>query len=120
VRNLQQYTDWMKGLLTFIPDGRYELKSFVTDEERQNVSAYGIFMGTHTGQGGPYPRTGKSLKTLRVRDVLRWRQDQAYAEDLARWPGDEGPRVVLSAADGLGQPCGFSNLSRLRPPLPHH
>ena len=27
MRTLQQYTDWMKGLLTFIPDGRYELKS---------------------------------------------------------------------------------------------
>lgn len=63
VRNLQQYTDWMKGLLTFIPDGRYELKSFATDEERKNVSAYGIFTGTHTGQGGPCPPTGKSLKT---------------------------------------------------------
>ena len=63
VRNLQQYTDWMKGLLTFIPDGRYELKSFATDEERKNVSAYAIFTGTHTGQGGPYPPTGKSLKT---------------------------------------------------------
>ena len=29
----------MKGLLTFIPDGRYDLKSFATDEERNNVSA---------------------------------------------------------------------------------
>ena len=63
VRNLQQYTDWMKGLLTFIPDGRYELKSFATDEERKNVSAYAIFTGTHTGQGGPCPPTGKSLET---------------------------------------------------------
>ena len=27
VKNLQQYTDWMKGLLTFVPDGRYELKT---------------------------------------------------------------------------------------------
>src|SRR5262245_44124031 len=32
VRTLQQYTDWMKGLLTLIPDGRYELKSFGTDD----------------------------------------------------------------------------------------
>lgn len=63
VRSLQQYTDWMKGLLTFIPDGRYELKSFATDEERKNVSAYAIFTGTHTGQGGPCPPTGKGLKT---------------------------------------------------------
>ena len=63
VRTLQQYTDWMKGLLTFIPDGRYELKSFATDDERKNVSAYAVFLGTHTGQGGPCPPTGKSLKS---------------------------------------------------------
>ena len=62
VRNLQRSTDWMKGLLTFIPDGRYELKSFATNEERER-SAYAIFTGTHTGQGGPCPPTGKSLKT---------------------------------------------------------
>ena len=63
VRSLQQYTDWMKGLLTFIPDGRYELKSFATDDQRQNVCAYGVFLGTHTGSGGPCPPTGKSVKT---------------------------------------------------------
>jgi predicted ester cyclase len=63
VRGLAQYTDWMKGLLTFIPDGRYELKSFATDEERMNVSAYAVFLGTHTGQGGPCPPTGKSVRS---------------------------------------------------------
>jgi predicted ester cyclase len=63
VRTLQQYTDWMKGLLTFIPDGRYDLKSFATDDERRNVCAYGVFMGTHTGAGGPCSPTGKSVKT---------------------------------------------------------
>ena len=31
VRTLQQYTDWMKGMLTPLPDGRYELKSFASD-----------------------------------------------------------------------------------------
>ena len=61
VKSLEQYTDWMKGLMTFIPDGRYELKSFATDEEGQNVSACGVFMGTHTGQGGPCPPTGKRV-----------------------------------------------------------
>ena len=40
VRTLQQYADWMKGLLTFIPDGRYELKSFATDAERKSVSVH--------------------------------------------------------------------------------
>ena len=63
VTTLRDYTEWMKGLLTFVPDGRYELKSFATDEERQNVAAYGIFHGTHTGDGGPCPPTGKSTST---------------------------------------------------------
>ena len=58
-RTLQQYTDWMKGLMTIMPDGRYELKSFATDAERNNVCAYAVFHGTHTGQGGPLPPTGK-------------------------------------------------------------
>ena len=63
VGTLQQYTDWMKSLLTVMPDGRYEVKSFATDESGKNVSAYGVFMGTHTGQGGPVPPTGKSVRT---------------------------------------------------------
>lgn len=53
----------MKGLLTFMPDGRYEIKSFATDEGRKSVCAYGIFSGTHTGPGGPCPPTGKSVHT---------------------------------------------------------
>ena len=57
---LQQYTDWMKGLLTLLPDGRYDLKSFAADEERKNVAAYAVFSGTHTGEGGPVPPTGKT------------------------------------------------------------
>ena len=63
VKTLQQYTDWMQGLLTFVPDGRYELKCFGTDNERQSVCAYAVFAGTHTGQGGPCAPTGKSVKT---------------------------------------------------------
>jgi steroid delta-isomerase-like uncharacterized protein len=63
VRTLEQYTDWMKGLLTPLPDGRYELKSFAADDERSNVIAYGVFSGTHTGEGGPCPPTGKSANT---------------------------------------------------------
>jgi predicted ester cyclase len=63
VQTLEQYTDWMKALFGFVPDGRYELKSFGADLERQSVSAYGVFYGTHTGQGGPLPPTGKSAQT---------------------------------------------------------
>ena len=63
IRSLQQYTDWMKGLLMFIPDGRYDLKSFATDEGRKSVCAYGVFSGAHTGPGGPCPPTGKRAQT---------------------------------------------------------
>ena len=60
---LEQYTEWMKGLGTFMSDTGYELKSFATDEERKNVCAYAVFSGTHTGEGGPCPPTGKSMRT---------------------------------------------------------
>ena len=60
VNSLEQYAEWMKGLLTFVSDAGYELKSMATDEERNNVCAYGVFSGTHTGEGGPCPPTGKS------------------------------------------------------------
>ena len=63
VGTLEQYTEWMKGLLTPLPDGRYEVKSFAADEERQNVVAYGVFSGTHTGEGGPCPPTGKAVES---------------------------------------------------------
>ena len=43
LRTLQQYADWMKGLLVFVPDGSYAVKSFATDQERNNVCAYAVF-----------------------------------------------------------------------------
>ncbi|WP_286158995.1 ester cyclase [Methylobacterium sp. Leaf456] len=63
ITSLRDYTEWMKGLLTFVPDGQYEVRSFAADEKRQNVAVYGVFHGTHTGEGGPCPPTGKSTST---------------------------------------------------------
>ena len=63
VRTLQGYTDWMKGMMTVLPDGSYVVKSFATDSERNSVCAYGVFSGTHSGQGGPKPPTGKTTHT---------------------------------------------------------
>ena len=62
VDTLEQYTNWMKGITTVLPDAGYEVKSFAADEERNNVIAFGVFSGTHTGEGGPVPPTGKSAK----------------------------------------------------------
>ncbi|HAK57114.1 MAG TPA: polyketide cyclase [Acidobacteria bacterium] len=62
VDNLQAYTEWMKGLFTPVPDGKYEIRSFAVDEGRNNVTAYAVFRGTHTGEGGPVPPTGKHVE----------------------------------------------------------
>ncbi|MDJ0609234.1 MAG: ester cyclase [Kiloniellales bacterium] len=59
VTTLEAYADWMKGLLSILPDGHYELKSFAVDAERDSVCAFAVFHGTHTGDGGPVPPTGK-------------------------------------------------------------
>ena len=63
IRTLQQYADWMKGLMGILPDGHYEVKSFATDADRNNVLIYGVFHGSHTGPGGPVPPTGKRATT---------------------------------------------------------
>jgi hypothetical protein len=46
-----------------MPDGRYAVKSFVTDDDRNSVCACGVFSATHTGPGGPCPPTNKSTAT---------------------------------------------------------
>jgi predicted ester cyclase len=33
------------------------------DEERNHVSAFAVFSGAHTGDGGPVPPTGKKVET---------------------------------------------------------
>ena len=53
INTLEGYAEWMKGLLTPIPDGHYELKFFAEDEERGCVAAFAVFHGTQTGPGGP-------------------------------------------------------------------
>ena len=62
VDTVEAYTEWMKGLLTPVADGRYEVRSFGVDEDRNNVTAYAIFRGTHTNDGGPVPPTGKEVE----------------------------------------------------------
>lgn len=63
VKTLEAYTEWMKGLFTPMPDGRYELRSFAVDEERNHVVAYGVFLGTHSGEGGPVPPAGRQVES---------------------------------------------------------
>jgi predicted ester cyclase len=62
VTTLEAYTEWMQGLMTILPDGNAEVRSFAVDETRNNVAVFGVFHGTHTGDGGPVPPTGKSAE----------------------------------------------------------
>lgn len=69
IDNLKDYTEWMKGLFTPVPDGRAEIRSLAVDDARSKVVVYGIFHGTHTGEGGPVQPTGKSVATDSVYDI---------------------------------------------------
>jgi hypothetical protein len=55
VATLEAYTEWMQGLMTILPDGNAEVRSFAVDETRNNVAVFGVFHGTHSGDGGPVP-----------------------------------------------------------------
>ena len=61
IDSVQGYAEWMKGLLTPIPDGHYELRFFAADEERECAAAFAVFHGTQTGPGGPGEPTGKTV-----------------------------------------------------------
>jgi len=61
---IEAYTEAMKGLIAGpIPDASYELKAFAVDAERHSVSGYAVFRGTHSGEGGPIPPSGKTVAT---------------------------------------------------------
>jgi hypothetical protein len=63
VTTLEGYANWMRDLLTPVPDGHYDLKSFSTDEGRSIVMAFAVFKGTQTGPGPVDPPTGNSVAT---------------------------------------------------------
>ena len=61
IGKLEGYADWMRDLLTPIPDMHYELKSFSTDEAQSVVTAFAVVHGTQSGPGPVDPPTGKSI-----------------------------------------------------------
>ena len=62
INTLEGYCEWMKGLLSILPDGSYDLKSTGLDEAGGKVTFFGVFSGTHTAKGGPVAPTGKSAE----------------------------------------------------------
>jgi predicted ester cyclase len=61
ISSLEGYCEWMKNLLTPIPDGHYELKFLGVDDTTNSAAVFAVFHGTQSGPGGPVPPTGKTL-----------------------------------------------------------
>ena len=61
IDTLEGYSEWMKNLLTPVPDGHYELKFMAEDKDRNCVAAFAVFHGTQTGPGGPGEPTGRTV-----------------------------------------------------------
>src|SRR5690349_273682 len=107
--NATRRVDWMKGLYTFMPNAGYDLKSWGVDAERKNVCAYAVFFGTHTGEGGPCPPTGKSVRSDYVY-VMSFEGDKIA--HLTKIWCLEGDWLAVAAADhgrSSIQPRGLSS-----------
>ena len=80
--------------------------TIAVDDERQNVAAFGVFRGTHTGEGGPVPPTGKKVEAdfhLEGSDAVACSRD--------------GGRLLGTIA--VGQEAAVATRDRLRPTFPH-
>lgn len=62
ITTVADYCDWMEGLGKGPLVGcSYKIVNACFDEGTSTALVYGIFSGTHTGEGGPVPPTGKSV-----------------------------------------------------------
>ena len=61
VKTVEDYANWMHGMMPLMPDAHYDLKFFGVDEDRQRAAAAAVYHGTHTGGEGDHAPTGKSF-----------------------------------------------------------
>ena len=64
VDSLQVYTEWMKGLLTPLPDGRAEVRSFALDEARTKSWPTACSMGAIRARAARLRRQGRSQRPI--------------------------------------------------------
>ena len=58
------YADWLQGLGTGPLAGcAYELHASAWDEANATALFFATFTGTHSGEGGPVPPTGRTART---------------------------------------------------------
>ena len=61
ISTLEGYCNWMQAISSTMPDASYDLQFFGEDESNDSFAAVAVFKGTHTGEGGPVPPTGKAV-----------------------------------------------------------
>jgi hypothetical protein len=87
VTTIEDYSNWMQGLHTFMSDVSYDIEGFGVDAQRNCVVISAVFRGTHSGDGGPLPATGKSTAS-----------DYAYT---LRFDGDKIARMTKIWHSGM-------------------
>ncbi len=60
---LQAYATFIEHVFTPVADFRHEVLSVGVDERQQRVLIHYLVRGTHTGEGLPFPPTGKSMES---------------------------------------------------------
>ncbi|MEH0155414.1 ester cyclase [Limibacter armeniacum] len=61
---VQEYVNWVEGLSNVtMPGCSYKLHAAAYDKENNTAIFYSTFTGTHKGEGGPTPPTGKTTNT---------------------------------------------------------
>jgi hypothetical protein len=64
VKTIEAYCDWMAGLGSVPLKGcSYTLINSAYDQAKSTAIFYGVFNGTHVGEGGPVPPTQQSTST---------------------------------------------------------
>ena len=61
VSTLAAYADYMQGIFGAVPDGRYTIKGFGVDAQRNTVVVAAQFHGSNTGEHGPVAPTGRKV-----------------------------------------------------------
>ena len=86
IETVEAYTEWMSGLVNQIMAGtaKYELHTAAYDADQRAATFFATFSGTHTGDGGPVPATGRSTAAEYVY-VLNMNADGKIASMTKIW-----------------------------------
>ena len=61
--DLKSYAEWMRGVAAALPDARVTLGAVTSNNTADTVMICATYAGTHTGELGPLPPTGKATIT---------------------------------------------------------